>query len=192
MHVSLFAISLEYMIRLDALHHFLPVLILRNCECHVQNNYTVSLTAQCSFWAPPPNLGAIGSWTVPVNTATSYCNYNSYSASEPTEPCKCIIHIIILTRGSSLHCCSYGQVTFTRRLYAQLLREQFRPPTKAGFHLYGNSVAHELGMKLVRVWSMEYCMISYCRPVGLRYYYHSSVTREILVIVNLTITGSIL
>ena len=107
--------------------------------------------------------------------------------------------IIILTRGSLciiiIISCSYGQVTFTRRLYAQLLREQFQPPTKAGFHLYDNSVAHELGMKIVRVWSMEYCIISvitYHRPVGLRYYYHNNVTREISVVVNLTLTGNIL
>ena len=54
-----------------------------------------------------------------------------------------------LTCYNTLDVFMYVQVTFTRRLYAQLLRERFQAPRNAGFHHYGNSTAYDLGIKLV-------------------------------------------
>jgi len=56
------------------------------------------------------------------------------------------------------------QVTFTRRLYAQLLREQFKAPRNAGFHHYGNGTAYDLGIKLVSKYVLWVHLFVSCDP----------------------------
>lgn len=67
-------------------------------------------------------------WHISIHIAQIYCKQTCYN---------------------TLDVFTYLQVTFTRRLYAQLLRERFQAPRNAGFHHYGSSTAYDLGIKLV-------------------------------------------